>query len=104
MVDFTHDEKKAISKVLADLIRADGQVNIGEAESLYRISLALGINTQIQNEAMQMTSEEAIKALQDLPDEKRTQVVQFMHSMADADGHLDPNEMELILKVIHSNQ
>jgi len=104
MVNFTHDEKKAISKVLADLIRADGQVDIGEAESLYRISLALGINTQIQNEAMQMTSEEAIKVLQELPQEKRVQVVKFMHSMADADGHLDPNEMELILKVIHPNQ
>jgi len=101
MKDFTHDEKKAISKVLADLIRADGVVDIGEAESLYRISLALGINTQIQDEAMKMSSEEAIKVLQELPREKKAKAVKFLHSMADADGNIDPKEMELISKVIY---
>lgn len=100
-MDFTHEEKKAISKILGDLIRADGKVDIGEAETLYLISSELGVNTQIQNEAMQMKSEDAIAVLQQLPDGKRAEVARFMHTMADSDGSLDPNEMEIILKVIN---
>jgi uncharacterized tellurite resistance protein B-like protein len=100
-MNFTHEEKKAISKVLGDLIRADGHVDIGEAETLYLISSELGVNTQIQNEAMKMKSEDAIAILQELPDEKRAEVARFMHTMADSDGNLDPKEMELILKVIN---
>ena len=98
---FTHEEKKAISKILGDLIRADGRVDIEEAEMLYRISSELGVNTQIQNEAMLMKSEDAIALLQKLPDEKRAQVARFMHSMADSNGSLDPKEMDIILKVIN---
>lgn len=100
-MDFSHKEKKAISKVLGDLIRADGRVDIGEAETLYLISSQLGVNTQIQNEAMQMKSQEAIAILQKMPDHKRAQVVRLMHQMADADGQLDPKEMELILEIIN---
>ena len=100
-MDFTHDEKKAISKVLGDLIRADGRVDIGEAETLFLISSELGVNTQIQNEAMKMKSEDAIAILQELPDEKRAVVARFLHTMAGSDGNIDPNEMAIILKVIN---
>ena len=100
-MSFTHEEKKAISKILGDLIRADGRVDIGEAETLYLINSELGVNTQIQNEAMQMKSEDAISILQKMPDHKRAKVATFMHTMADSDGNLDPKEMEIILKVIN---
>ena len=101
MADFTHKEKKAISKILSDLIRADGRVDIGEAESLFRISSTLGLNTQLQDEAMKLSSEEAIEILQIMPRDQRTEVVKFMHTMADSDGKFDQNEMNLILKIIH---
>ena len=100
-MNFTHEEKRAISKILGDLIRADGKVDIGEAEVLYEISSELGVNTQIQNEAMQMKSEDAVAKLQSMTDEKRAKVAHFMHTLADADGRLDPKEMEIILKVIN---
>ncbi len=100
-MNFSHGEKKAISKVLGDLIRADGKVDIGEAETLYLINSELGVNTQIQNEAMQMKSEEAISILQKMTDDKRAKVATFMHTMADSDGRLDPKEMEIILEVIN---
>ena len=100
-MNFSHEEKKAISKVLGDLIRADGKVDIGEAEALYIINSELGVNTQIQNEAMRMKSEDAISVLQKMPDDKRAKVATFMHTMADSDGRLDPKEMEIILEVIN---
>ena len=100
-MSFTHEEKKAISKILGDLIKADGKVDISEAEMLYIISSEIGVNTQIQNEAMQMKSEDAIDVLRQMPDKKRAQVARFLHTMADSDGSLDPKEMEIILKVIN---
>ncbi len=100
-MSFTHEEKKAISKILGDLIRADGKVDVGEAEILYLISSELGVNTQIQNEAMKMKSEDAIAVLRNLPDAKRAAVARFMHRMADSDGKLDPKEMDIILEVIN---
>jgi uncharacterized tellurite resistance protein B-like protein len=100
-MSFTHEEKKAISKILGDLIKADGKVDLGEAEMLYIISSEIGVNTQIQDEAMQMKSEDAIIVLQQMPDKKRAQVARYLHTMADSDGRLDPKEMEIILKVIN---
>jgi uncharacterized tellurite resistance protein B-like protein len=100
-MSFTHEEKKAISKILGDLIKADGKVDLGEAEMLYIISSEIGVNTQIQDEAMQMKSEDAIIVLQQMPDKKRVQVARYLHTMADSDGRLDPKEMEIILKVIN---
>jgi uncharacterized tellurite resistance protein B-like protein len=100
-MSFTHKEKIAISKILGDLIKADGKVDVGEAEMLYIISSEIGVNTQIQDEAMLMKSEDAIIVLQQMPDKKRAQVARYLHTMADSDGRLDPKEMEIILKVIN---
>lgn len=100
-MSFTHNEKKAISRILADIIRANGKVDLGEAETLFRISSAFGINTQIQDEAMGLSSDDAFRVLQAMPRDKRGEVVKSMHQLADADGQLDQKEMDLILRVIH---
>jgi uncharacterized tellurite resistance protein B-like protein len=100
-MEFTIKEKEAISKVLGDLIRADGKVDISEAESLFMIFTHFQISTQIQDDGRKLTSEEALEILGNMSSDKRIEIVKSMHKMADADGQLDPNEMALILKVIH---
>ncbi len=100
-MEFTIPEKQAISRLLTALIKADGHVDIGEAESLYLISTRLGISTQVQADAAALSKEDAIDIVRSMDYEKRVEVVRLLHEMADADGNLDPNEMELILKLIH---
>lgn len=100
-MDFTTLEKQAISRLLTALIKADGHVDIGEAESLYLISTRIGISTQIQSDAARLSKEDAIEIVKSMEGEKRVEVVRLLHDLADADGRLDPNEMELILKLIH---
>jgi len=98
---FTIKEKEAISRVFGELIKADGKVDVSEAESLFLTFTHFDISTQIQDDGRKLSSEEALAILGAMNEEKRAELVHFMHQMADADGHLDPREMDLILKVIH---
>jgi uncharacterized tellurite resistance protein B-like protein len=100
-MEFTIKEKQALSKVLGDLIRADGKVDVSEAEQMFMIFTHFQISTQIQEDGRKLTSEQALEILGKMDRDKRAEIVKYMHEMADADGQLDHNEMKLILKVIH---
>lgn len=98
-LDLTSLEKKAVSKVLLDIVNADARVTVGEARYFGQLQKVLGISNSELEEAKYMSvvgSLDIIKKM--LPHEKQALAV-MMHQMITADGDVDEEELKVFITV-----
>lgn len=98
-LDLSKLEKKAVAKVLIDMMNADGKVTVGEIEYFQQLQNVLGIsNTEIE-EAKYMSVAGCLSILRELLPHEKLSLLVMMLEMIRADGDLDDTEMKLIVVV-----
>lgn len=98
-MDLTVLEKKATSKVLLDIVNADGRVTVGETAYFEQLREVLNISIEEIEEAKYMSATAAFSIIRDmLPDEKSALVI-MMLEMIRADGDIDDDEMKIFIVV-----
>lgn len=98
-LELTNLEKKAVAKVLLDIVNADGRVTTGESAYFQQLQNVLGISDSNIEEAKYMNALgclSIIKAM--LPHEKQALAI-MMLEMIRADGHIDDEEMKVFIVV-----
>ncbi len=98
-LDLTTLEKKAVSKVLLDIVNADGRVTVGEINYFQQLQNVLGISNSEIEEAKYMSVTGCLSILRDLlPHEKQALAI-MMLEMIRADGEIHDEEMKVFIVV-----
>lgn len=98
-LDLTNLEKKAVSKVLLDIVNADGRVTVGEARYFDQLRNVLKITNADLEEAKYMSVVGSLSIIkQMLPIEKQTLAI-MMLEMIRADGDVDDEEIKVFITV-----
>jgi len=91
--------KKAIAKVLIDIICADGKLTVGEVAYLEQLQNVLEISDADLEEAQYMSVTGSLSIIRDLPEEIKSAVAFIMLEMIQADGEVDEEEMKVFFIV-----
>ncbi len=98
-LDLTTLEKKAVAKVLLDIVNADGKVTVGEAKYFEQLQRVLGISNSEIEEAKYMSVAGSLSIIRDmLPAEKHALAI-MMLEMIRADGEVDDEETKVFIAV-----
>ena len=98
-LNLTNLEKKAVTKVLLDIVNADGRVTIGESRYFQQLQNVLGIADSEIEEAKYMSAVGSLEIIkQMLPHEKQAIAI-MMLEMIRADGDIDNEEVKVFLTV-----
>lgn len=92
---FTDQEKRAIAKVLLDIVNADGKVTIGEGLYFKQLQNNLHISNEQIQEAKSMSVLTAIGVIRNMTQTERFAVGVMMQQMIEADGDMDSHELDV---------
>lgn len=95
---YTELEKKAIIRVLCDMMMADGHRDTEEQHYLNQIKTMLGINTSSSSALLDQHT--AFAVIANLSDDQKMEVAGMLQQMILADGVQDRNEMYLFGKIV----
>ena len=93
---FTKEEKYAIAKALVEVANADGEVSEGEALYMGQLMNVLGLTMEEVKESYSLPITECQKILSPMSGEKKVYLTVMLKEMADADGFIDENELNVI--------
>ena len=99
---FTTVEKSAIIKVLADIMFADGKIDLGEKAYLGQIFQTLKISTNDTSLSMSLKVSEGIAILGQMSNNKKEALVIMMTEMINADNEIQQKELEIFNVVFAS--
>ena len=88
-------EKKAIVKVLLDIIHADDKVTVGERDYFQKLQNVLGISNAEIEEAMYLSVTGCLSILNDLQATEKEALVVMMLGMIIADGEAHEEEIKI---------
>ena len=97
-MNFTLLEKMAVLKAIDEVLMADGHIDIGEIAYLKQILDIFGVEMEFLQEARSLSSNHGGKILREMDDIKKVALYKIMREMADADGQMDVEELEVISK------
>lgn len=97
---FTDEEKRAISKVLLDIVNADGRVDVGEARYFRQLQNNLGISDSQIQAAKSMSVLSAIAVIRNMTKAERLAVGIMMHEMIEADGDSNDSDELAVLNTV----
>jgi len=92
-------EKKAISKVLLDIVNADGKISGGEVLYFQQLQKALGISDEELQEAKFMSVIGCLAILKGLLLHEKEALAIMMLEMIRADGKVDDEELKVFAVV-----
>lgn len=92
---FTDLEKRAIAKVLLDIVNADGVVANGEVRYFRQLQNNLDITDEHIRQAKSMGVFTAITIIRGMSQTERLSVGVMMHEMIEADGDVDMEELKV---------
>ncbi len=98
-MEFTILEKRAVIKVLSDVMLADGEIDPGERAYLGQIFNVLKISEQDTKEIVLMSVSESIAILGQMDDAKKEGLSIMMVEMIEADNDINNREMEIFAAV-----
>lgn len=99
---FSELEKLSIFKVLDEIILADERVDDNELSYLNQIGDLLDFNLWDVSKAREMSAKESLSNLKKMPLEKKNHLFLMMHEMANSDGNIDEEELNVIMTVFFS--
>ena len=94
-MNFSFTEKKAIWKLLIDIIGSDGRISTGEADYGARLVAMLGFSESDMDEALELTVKQAISILKEMTPEKKQSAQTMLLEMVKVDGAVDEDEMKI---------
>lgn len=98
-LDLTQLEKKAVAKVLLDIVNADDRVTIGEGAYFQQLQNVLGISDSDIEEAKYMSVAGCLAILRDLLPHEKNALAIMMLEMIRADGEIDKEELKVFAVV-----
>ena len=97
---WTSEEKKCLSKVLLDIMNADGFIDEGEANYMNQLRMVIGISSEDIVEAHNISVTYSLALLQKMSIEKKIALGVMMANMIDADNDVDDRELK-VFSVVH---
>lgn len=98
-LNLTTLEKKAVSKVLLDIVNADGRVTTGEARYFQQLQNVLGISDSEIQEAKYMSVTGSLAIIKNMLDHEKKLLAIMMIEMIKADGDVDDQEFKTFIVV-----
>jgi len=98
-LNLTTLEKKAVAKVLLDIVNADGKIAVGEVAYFQQLQNVLGISNSEIEEAKFMSAIGSLAILRGLSPIAKQALAVMMLEMINADGEVDNEEMKVFLVV-----
>lgn len=99
LLNLTSLEKKAVSKVLLDILNADGKVTVGEAAYFQQLQNVLGISDTALEEAKYMSVMGCLSIIKGMLPHEKSALALMMLEMIRADGEVDKRELEIFAVV-----
>lgn len=97
-------EKKAIAKVLLEIMNADDQVVTNESLTMLDLQSKLGISMDQVMAAKNLNAYTCLETISEMSAEKKALVVVAMHRMILADGKEHPEEIKIFNTVCQLGQ
>jgi uncharacterized tellurite resistance protein B-like protein len=97
---FDQAEKMAVVKAIAETIDLDNQYKVGELMYLNELMNTLDFDAQFMEKARQLSSQEAVQALQGMTKEKKAALIIMIDKMAESDGSVHQKEKEFLVNLI----
>ncbi|MBK7341702.1 MAG: hypothetical protein IPJ06_00515 [Saprospiraceae bacterium] len=98
-LDLTKLEKKAVAKVLLDIVNADGRVTVGESSYFQQLQNVLGISDSEIEEAKYMSVTGSLSIIKDLLPHEKAALAIMMYEMIHADGEAHKEELKVFAVV-----
>lgn len=98
-INLTSLEKKAVTKVLLDIVNADGRITVGEGKYFLQLKNAIGISDSEIEEAKYMSVVGCLSILRGLTSDEKRLLAVMMLEMINADGDIDEEEMKVFIVV-----
>lgn len=98
IMNFSHEQKKAIVWTMVSVIMADCKVAPEEENLIIQIiSNELNESISILNEASALTQSYVVSILKVLSDEQKNIIVNYWERLMMVDSHIDPKELHVII-------
>lgn len=91
-------EKTAISKLLLDIIYADGKVTVSETTFYMHLQNKLGISNQLMENSRKLNISICYSIINDMNKNQKDYVSDLIHQMIVADGHVNDEEIKVYNK------
>lgn len=91
-MEYTKDQKMAMSKVLLDIVSVDEQIDARETMYFETIKNALQLTTQDHFDILHLNTLKCLSIIKAMSVEQKTDFATMMRNMIIADRFIDPNE------------
>ena len=98
-LEFTPLQKKAISKVLLDIVNADSRITVGEVKYFEKLQETLDISKEDIEEAKYMSVIGCLSIIREMTVTQKQVLAYMMLEMIRADGEIDKEEMKVFVVV-----
>ena len=98
-INLTSLGKKAVTKVLLDIVNADNRITVGEGKYFMQLKNAIGISDSEIEEAKYMSVVGCLSILRGLTHEEKILLAIMMREMINADGDINEEEMKVFIVV-----
>ena len=105
-MEYTKDQKMAMSKVLLDIVSVDEHIDARETMYFENVKDLLDLTTQDQYDILHLNTLKCLSIIKLMTIEQKTEFATMMRKMIIADGYIDPNEATSfydICEFIHIN-
>ncbi len=99
-IEWTNQEKLCITKVLLDIMNADGKIDDGEVQYMEQLRLLIGISERDLETAHNTTVSYSMSILRTMNDAKKISLGIMMAEMIKSDGNSDPREI-FVFESVH---
>ena len=105
-MEYTKDQKMAMSKVLLDIVSVDEHIDARETMYFENVKELLDLTTQDYYDILHLNTLKCLSIIKLMTIEQKTEFATMMRKMIIADGYIDPNEATSfydICEFIHIN-
>lgn len=92
-------ERIAITRIIADLIRADNIIDIGEMDYYAQLKEEYGINKEVEQKASLMTLADAVRLMSTADSKTQDRLLEHCKEMTISDGFCAPSEAILVIVI-----
>ncbi|AZQ64651.1 hypothetical protein EI427_20725 [Flammeovirga pectinis] len=93
---FEKNEKKAVVKVVNDMMLSDGVIDVQEVVYLSLLKKKFKFDDKFIEESKKLTTSDSVSILKGMPDQKKEWVMKILFEMANVDNDFDANEKILL--------
>jgi len=91
-MEYTKDQKMAMSKVLLDIVSVDEHIDARETLYFETVKDMLQLTTQDHFDVLHLNTLKCLSVIKSMTFEQKTDFAQMMRNMIIADRFIDPNE------------